>query len=82
MKIIGVSASSRKKQSTYFALEQCLNEVKLASDASGKSIDVEIINLADLKIHGCIYSPAVLQSGSPRPAVQSGSDQDNLLICQ
>jgi multimeric flavodoxin WrbA len=54
MKIIGVSASPRKKQSTYFALEQCLDEVKLASEALGKSIDVEIIDLAVLKINGCI----------------------------
>ena len=58
MKIIGVSASPRKNQSTCFALEQCLDEVKLAADASGKSIDVEIINLADLKIHGCISCDA------------------------
>ena len=58
MKIIGVSASPRKNQSTYFALEQCLNEVKLAADASGKSINVEIIDLADLKIHGCISCDA------------------------
>jgi len=58
MKIIGVSASPRKKQSTYFALEQCLDEVKLASEASGKSIDVEIVNLAGLKINGCISCDA------------------------
>ena len=58
MKIIGVSASPRKNQSTCFALEQCLDEVKLASDASGKSIDVEIIDLANLKIHGCISCDA------------------------
>jgi multimeric flavodoxin WrbA len=58
MKIIGVSASPRKKQSTYFALEQCLDEVKLASEASGKGIDVEIIDLAGLKINGCISCDA------------------------
>ena len=58
MKIIGVSASPRKKQSTYFALEQCLDEVKLASEASGKSIDIEIIDLAGLKINGCVSCDA------------------------
>ena len=58
MKIIGVSASPRKNQSTYFALEQCLDEVKLATDASGKKIEVEIIDLAGLKIHGCISCDA------------------------
>jgi len=58
MKIIGVSASPRKKQSTYFALEQCLDEVKLASEALGKSIDIEIIDLAGLKINGCVSCDA------------------------
>jgi len=58
MKIIGVSASPRKKQSTYFALEQCLDEVKLVSDSSGINIDVGIIDLAGLKINGCISCDA------------------------
>ena len=58
MKIIGVSASPRKKQSTFFALEQCLDEVKLASEALGKSIDIEIIDLAGLKINGCVSCDA------------------------
>jgi multimeric flavodoxin WrbA len=58
MKIIGVSASPRKKQSTYFALEQCLDEVKLVSDSSGINIDVEIIDLAGLKINGCVSCDA------------------------
>ncbi len=58
MKIIGVSASPRKKQSTFFALEQCLDEVRIASDSSGNNIDVEIIDLAGLKINGCISCDA------------------------
>ncbi len=58
MKIIGISASPRKNQSTCCMLEQCLDEVKLAADASGKSIDVETIDLVDLKIHGCISCDA------------------------
>ena len=53
MKIIGVSASPRKNQSTCFALEQCLDEAKLTAAASGKSIEVEVIDLAGLKINGC-----------------------------
>ena len=58
MKVIGVSASPRKNQSTCFALEQCLNEIELASDASGKNIEVEIIDLAGMEIQGCISCDA------------------------
>ncbi len=58
MKLIGVSASPRKNQSTAFALEQCLDEVKLAANSSGIAIDIEMIDLAGLKIHGCISCDA------------------------
>ena len=54
MKIIGISASARKNKSTHFLLEQCLNELKVATEASGKKIEVELIDLAPLKFNGCI----------------------------
>jgi multimeric flavodoxin WrbA len=54
MKIIGVSASARKNESTHYLLEQCLNESKSTAERLGKSIDVELINLAPLKFNGCI----------------------------
>ena len=54
MKIIGVSASPRKNKSSHFLLEQCLNEIKVTAEASGKSLEVELIDLAPLKFNGCI----------------------------
>ena len=54
MKIIGISASPRKNKSTYFLLEQCLHEVKYTAESSEKNIEVELIDLAPLKFHGCI----------------------------
>ena len=54
MKIIGVSASARAKKSTHFLLEQCLNEAIRKPGVSGKTIDVELIDLAPLKFNGCI----------------------------
>ncbi len=54
MKIIGVSASARAKKSTWFLLEQCLAEVKRTAEKSGSDIGVELIDLAPLKINGCI----------------------------
>jgi multimeric flavodoxin WrbA len=54
MKIIGVSASARKNKSTHFLLNECLNEFKRTSELLGKSIEVELIDLAPLKINGCI----------------------------
>ncbi len=54
MKIIGVSASARKNKSTHFLLEQCLDESRRTSELLGKSLEVELIDLAPLKIHGCI----------------------------
>ncbi len=54
MKIIGVSASARAKKSTHFLLDQCLAEVKRTAEKSGSAIDVELIDLAPLKINGCI----------------------------
>ena len=54
MKIIGVSASARENKSTYFLLEQCLNKSRRTAETLGKSIDVELINLAPLKFNACI----------------------------
>lgn len=58
MKIIGISASARKNKSTHFLLEQCLDEVKGSADGAGKSIETELIDLAPLKVHGCIACDA------------------------
>lgn len=54
MKIIGISASARKNKSTHFLLNQCLNECKRTAELQGKSLDVELIDLAPLHFHGCI----------------------------
>lgn len=54
MKIIGVSASARENKSTHFLLEQCLNETKRTFGVSGKTIDVELVDLSPLKFNGCI----------------------------
>lgn len=54
MKIIGISASARKNKSTQFLLEQCLNESKATAETLGKSIEVELINLAPLHVNPCI----------------------------
>ncbi len=54
MKIIGVSASARENKSTQFLLEQCLGEVKDTAETLGKTIDIELVNLAPLKFSGCI----------------------------
>ena len=58
MKIIGISASPRKEKSTHFLLTQCLDEIKRTGDAQEKSIDVELIDLAPLKVNGCISCDA------------------------
>ena len=63
MKIIGVSASARKNRSTHFLLVQCLDEIKLAIDAAGKPIATELIDLAPLKINGCIACDACKKKG-------------------
>lgn len=54
MKIIGISASARKNESTHYLLEQCLHESKSTAEGLGKTIDVELINLAPLRFNGCI----------------------------
>lgn len=53
MKIIGVAASAREKQATWFLLEQCLAEVQRTAEAAGRAIRVELLDLAPLKIGGC-----------------------------
>ncbi len=63
MKILGVSASARKNKSTHFLLAQCLDAVKPIPDASGKSIETELIDLAPLKINGCISCDACKKKG-------------------
>ncbi len=54
MKIIGISASARTKKSTHFLLDQCLNECKSTAELQGRSLDVELIDLAPLRFNGCI----------------------------
>jgi len=54
MKIIGISASARKNKSTHFLLDQCLNEAKRIAELLEKSLEVELIDLAPMKINGCI----------------------------
>ena len=54
MKIIGVSASARKNKSTHFLLDQCLNESRHTAELLGRRLDVELVDLAPLEIHGCI----------------------------
>ena len=60
MKIIGVSASARKNKSTHFLLAQCLEAVV---QASGNRIATELIDLAPLKINGCIACDACKKKG-------------------
>lgn len=54
MKIIGISASARKNKSTHFLLDQCLNESKRAAELLEKSLEVELIDIAPMKINACI----------------------------
>lgn len=54
MKILGIAASPRKDQSTYFLLNECLQEIQNTSASLNKPIKTEIISLAGKKINGCI----------------------------
>ncbi len=54
MKIIGIAASARKNKSTHFLLDQCLKESKRTAELLGKNLEVELIDLASLQLHGCI----------------------------
>jgi multimeric flavodoxin WrbA len=54
MKILGISASPRKKQSTHFLLEQCFQEIEKTPSSLNKPIKTEIISLAGKQINGCI----------------------------
>lgn len=54
MKIIGVSASPRKNQSTRFLLENCLEELSKTASVLGDVIKTEIIDLAGKNINGCV----------------------------
>ena len=58
MKILGVSASPRKNKSTRFLLQQCLTEIEKCSAALGTPLETECIDLAGLKISGCIACDA------------------------
>ncbi len=60
MKILGVSASARKNKSTHFLLAQCLDAIK---EASGNRFATELIDLAPLKINGCIACDACKKKG-------------------
>ncbi|MCP4108441.1 MAG: flavodoxin family protein [Desulfobacteraceae bacterium] len=50
MKIIGVSCSPRKKKSTRFALEACLE----AAGNAPENVETELIDLAEMKFNGCL----------------------------
>jgi len=54
MKIIGISASPRKEQSTHFLLNQCFQEIQENSASLSKQITTEIFSLAGKQINGCI----------------------------
>ena len=58
MKIIGVSASARINKSTSFLLKQCLEKAKSSAVEMGKTLEVELIDLAPLKFNGCIACDA------------------------
>ena len=60
MKILGVSASARKNKSTHFLLTQGLDAVR---EVSGNRIATELIDLAPLKINGCIACDACKKKG-------------------
>lgn len=49
MKILGINCSPRKGQTTFYALEQCLNAAREAQSG----IETEIIELGGMDIHGC-----------------------------
>jgi len=53
MKILGIAASPRKDQSTYFLLNECLQEIQNSSAALINPIETEIISLAGKQINGC-----------------------------
>lgn len=50
MKVVGISCSPRKRKSTFYALETCLQAAKEA--ASG--IETILAELSEMKINGCI----------------------------
>ncbi len=54
MKLLGIAASARSKQSTYFLLQQCLEEAKLTGDQLHLDLSVQLIDLEPLKFSGCL----------------------------
>lgn len=58
MKIIGISGSPRKEKSTNFLLSQCLGEVAETAEKIGRKIETELVDLARLKMDGCISCDA------------------------
>lgn len=54
MKIIGIAASPRKQKSTHFLLETCFEELTKTSTQLNAKIETELIDLAPMKINGCI----------------------------
>lgn len=70
MKIIGISASARKAKSTHFLLEQCLQEAANTAKQLGKNLETELIDLAPLKMNGCIAC------GKCQKAVLCSQDDD------
>lgn len=50
MRIIGIACSPRKGKSTFYALETCLQAVKVAAP----EVETTLIDLSEMKINGCI----------------------------
>lgn len=53
-KIIGVSASPRKNQSSRFLLEASLQQVKTTAAELQEDVETELVDLAGLNIRGCL----------------------------
>ena len=49
MKVLGINCSPRKSQTTFYALQSCLNALQEAQS----NLATEIIELADMNIQGC-----------------------------
>lgn len=50
MRIIGIACSPRKGKSTFYALETCLQALKVATP----EVETTLIELSEMKINGCI----------------------------
>jgi multimeric flavodoxin WrbA len=59
IKILGVCCSPRKGQTTAVALQVCLDAAKQVAD----NVEIELIELAGLKIPGCVAADVPLEPG-------------------